>query len=160
MGCVTPKQPKKCNNFTNFSQPASRPRYLSRKYLQRASRSYWLQHCRLGERRFSKCDITTWQRSTIMSVRLLLHFLVWVIVLGLGKGETRTLETVYRVAICPRGNLSYMRNYPINNTVFNLIYPVGSWIYLPYKWFCPITGYPINDFWCTCSQIFHQAFQN
>ena len=59
-----------------------------------------------------------------------------------------TPETVYRVAICPRGNLPYIWNYPINNTVFNLIYPVGSWIYLPYKWFYPIIGYPINDLWC------------
>ena len=55
-----------------------------------------------------------------------------------------TPQIAYRVAICPRGNLPYIRNYPINNTVFNHIYPVGSWIYLPYKWFYPITGYPIN----------------
>ena len=59
-----------------------------------------------------------------------------------------TPETVYRVAISPRGNLPYIQNYPINNTVFNLIYPVGSWIYLPYKRFHPTTGYPINDLWC------------
>ena len=34
---------------------------------------------------------------------------------------------------CPRGNLPYIRNYPIYNAIFNLIYPVGSWIYLPYN---------------------------
>ena len=54
-----------------------------------------------------------------------------------------TPETVYRVAICRRGNLPYIRNYPICNTVFNHIYPVGSWIYLPHKWF-----YPVNNIWC------------
>ena len=32
-----------------------------------------------------------------------------------------TPEIVYRLAICPRGNLPYIQNYPINNTVFNLI---------------------------------------
>ena len=54
--------------------------------------------------------------------------------------HTCTPETVYRVAICHGRNLPYIQNYPINNTVFNLILPVGSWIHLPYKWF-----YPIND---------------
>ena len=39
---------------------------------------------------------------------------------------TDSKNTVYRVAICPRGNLHYIRNYPINNTVLNLIYPVVS----------------------------------
>ena len=53
--------------------------------------------------------------------------------LGVGKVNQYTPETVYRVAICPGGNLPYIRNYPINNTVFKNIYPVGSWIYLPYK---------------------------
>ena len=47
--------------------------------------------------------------------------------------NTGTPETVYRVAICPRGNLPYIRNYPIYNTIFNLIYPLGSWMRLPYK---------------------------
>ena len=37
-----------------------------------------------------------------------------------------TPETVYRVAICARWNLPYIKNYPINNTVFNFICPVGS----------------------------------
>ena len=50
-----------------------------------------------------------------------------------GHLRLATPETVYRVAICRRGNLPYIRNYPICNTVFNHIYPVGSWIYLPYK---------------------------
>ena len=42
-----------------------------------------------------------------------------------------TPEPVYKVAICPRGNVPYIRNYPINYTVFNLMYPVGSSTYLP-----------------------------
>ena len=49
------------------------------------------------------------------------------------KNGTNTPETVYRVAICPRGYLPYIRTYPINNTIFNLIYPLGSWMRLPYK---------------------------
>ena len=44
-----------------------------------------------------------------------------------------TPEIVYKVAIYPSGNLPYIRNYPITITFYNLIYPVGSWIYLPYK---------------------------
>ena len=44
-----------------------------------------------------------------------------------------TPKTVYMVAICPRGNLPYIQNCTINDTVFNLNYPVGSWIHLPYK---------------------------
>ena len=36
-----------------------------------------------------------------------------------------TPQIAYRVSICPRGDQPYIRNYPINNTVFNLIYPVG-----------------------------------
>ena len=51
---------------------------------------------------------------------------------------TYTPQIAYRIAICPRGNLPYIRNYPINNTVFNLIYSVGSWIY--------DNIYPISDF--------------
>ena len=44
-----------------------------------------------------------------------------------------TPEIVYKVAIYPSGNLPYIRNYPINTTILNLMYPVVSWIYLPYS---------------------------
>ena len=43
------------------------------------------------------------------------------------------LLTEEKVAICTRGNLPYIKKYPTHNTVFNLMYSVGSWIYLPYK---------------------------
>ena len=32
--------------------------------------------------------------------------------------NSRTVETVYRVAVCPRGNLPYIRPFPINNTIY------------------------------------------
>ena len=34
--------------------------------------------------------------------------------------NSRTVQTVYRVPICPRGNLPYIRPYPINNTMSTL----------------------------------------
>ena len=51
----------------------------------------------------------------------------------IGEKNRCTPETVYRVAICPGGNIPYIRIYPINDTVFNLIYTVGSLTFLPYK---------------------------
>ena len=49
-----------------------------------------------------------------------------------GRISEYTPETAYRVDICPRANLPFIWNYPINNTVFDHIYPVGPWMYLPY----------------------------
>ena len=40
-----------------------------------------------------------------------------------------TPQSLYRVAICPRGDLPFIRNYP----VFNLMYSVGAWINLTYS---------------------------
>ena len=87
----------------------------------------------------------TWLKGTRVGIQRCEEFIQTTKINNL---QLYTLYTVYRVAICPRRNLPYIQNYPINNAVFNLIYPVGSWIYLPYKWFYPINGYPINDLWC------------
>ena len=57
-----------------------------------------------------------------------------------------TVETVYWVAICPRGNLPYIRSYPINNAISALTNTQSTHhkstlkLYLPFnrlphKWF-------------------------
>ena len=65
--------------------------------------------------------------------------------------ESNTVETVYKVDVCPRYNLPYFWIYPITGfpTVYKVsICPRG---YLPYIRIYPTTatGYPFNGFYCT-----------
>ena len=61
---------------------------------------------------------------------------------------TYTVETAYKVAICPRGNLLCMRIYLIRSKV-TMKKCIRALIYLLYKWFYFITGYFISGFYCT-----------
>ena len=42
-----------------------------------------------------------------------------------GTVHPYTPKTVYRVAICPRGNLPYIQIYPISNTIISSTFPTN-----------------------------------
>ena len=78
-------------------------------------------------------------------------------VLSYNYWSITTVETAYKVTICPTGNLIYMQIYLITDIklLWKGVFGLYFIYFIIYKWFYSITGYFISGFYWTvkCSDI-------